>query len=161
LICQIKAVKSRTTCESSAVVLKRCGLAIGRSRTHHHNSGPLVTNFGQFRSRKEPLEPSCGLVIETREPQELPCGRGGPDGGVDLPVPGAPERRKLGNNLSNCRYPVLKEAAAALDWAVTRDRHLVSEEHVLRLKQSQRINHLRGMHCPRHRTMVCTRTRRL
>ena len=57
-----------------------------------------------------------GLVIETREPQELPCGRAGQDAGVDIPVPGSPERRTVVINLSICRYPALEEAAAALDW---------------------------------------------
>jgi hypothetical protein len=107
--------------------------------------------------------PSCGLVIETREPQELPCGRGGSDGEVDLQVPGAPERRKVVINLSNCRYPVLEEAAAALDWAVTRDRHLGLGGARAPAQSVAAHQTLAWYALPSsiHTTMVCPSTRRL
>jgi hypothetical protein len=41
--------------------------------------------------------------------------------GWTSPRPVKRKRRKVVINLSNCRYPVLEEAAMALNWAVTRD----------------------------------------
>ena len=74
-------------------------------------------------------------------------------------------------NLSNCRYPVLEEAAAALNWTVTRDDKAgwdlfwtdtsVSEERVLKLKKSQRINHFPGMHTLARKTSMARLLRRV
>jgi hypothetical protein len=75
-----------------------------------------------------------------------------------------PERCKVVINLSNCRYPMLEEAAAALDWAVTRvDQHLGlggarSTTQTVAVHQS-----LGGMHCPVISMIwvFCPSTRRL
>ena len=86
--------------------------------------------------------------------------------GRTSPRPVRRKRRKVVINLSNCRYPVLEEAASALEWAVTREDKgewdifwtdtSVSEERVLRLKKSQRINHFVGMHTLARKTSMAS-----
>ena len=91
--------------------------------------------------------------------------------GRTSPRPVRRKRRKVVINLSNCRYPVLEEAASALEWAVTREDKgewdifwtdtSVSEERVLRLKKSQRINHFVGMHTLARKTSMARLLRRV
>jgi len=91
--------------------------------------------------------------------------------GWTSPRPVRRKRRKVVINLSNCRYPVLEEAAAELNWTVTRDDKAewdlfwtdtsVSEERVLRLKKSQRINHFVGMHTLARKTSMARLLRRV
>ena len=92
-------------------------------------------------------------------------------------APGSPrptcrrKERRLVINLRNCRYPVLAQAAEALNWTVTRDDNAdwdlfwtdtsVSEERVLKLKKTQRINHFAGMHTLARKTGMARLLRRI
>ena len=92
-------------------------------------------------------------------------------------APGSPrptrrrKERRLVINLRNCRYPVLAQAAEALNWTVTRDDNAdwdlfwtdtsVSEERVLKLKKTQRINHFAGMHTLARKTGMARLLRRV
>ena len=91
--------------------------------------------------------------------------------GKTSPRPARRKRRKVVINLSNCRYAVLEEAALALNWTVTRDDKVVwdlywtdmsvSEERLLKLKKSQRINHFVGMHTLARKTSMARLLRRI
>lgn len=91
--------------------------------------------------------------------------------GPGSPRPVRKRRRKVVINLSNCRYPVIEEAALALSWVVTRDDKAewdlywtdtsVSEERVLKLKKAQRINHFAGMQTLARKTSMARLLRRV